>query len=333
MLLSSHYALHDPGDGRLMQAKRQAEALEELGHEVIRMETWNARPREDVDVLHVFEGGFGNYVLMPSRPDRFRRIVLAPFIDSNMPFWLYGLATRAHIGSRLYSAQYILRRQAINSDVVIVRSEHERHRFLRSYGVPESKVAIVLNGVNPPLNADAQKARQSLELPDKFVLHVSKYTDPRKNILRLVDAASSLNYPLVIAGSPSPGPILNDLKKREANGLIRLLNFVDRPTLEGMYAACHVFALPSTHEGTGLVALEAASCGANIVITRNGGPPHYFEKHAEYVDPSNTADIARALKIAWDKPRNGTAKSHVLNNLTWRQSAEQLVRVYEGIRR
>lgn len=110
MLLSSNSALHDPGDGRVMQAKLQAEALESLGHEVVRMHTWENRPRADFDVLHVFEGGFGNYVLMPSRPRGYRRNVLAPFIDSNMPFRLYRRATQMHVGSRLYSAQYVLRR-------------------------------------------------------------------------------------------------------------------------------------------------------------------------------------------------------------------------------
>ena len=113
----------------MAQAKYQAAALERLGHEVIRMDPWNTVPRESVDVLHVFEGGFGNYVLMPSRPRGYRCIALAPFIDSNQPMWGYRLAAGVHVGKRLYSPQYVLRRQGLNADVMIARSTHERERL------------------------------------------------------------------------------------------------------------------------------------------------------------------------------------------------------------
>ena len=42
---------------------------------------------------------------------------------------------------------------------------------------------------------------------------------------------------------------------------VKILGFLDRDVLDSLYAACKVFCLPSRHEGTGLVALEAASHG------------------------------------------------------------------------
>jgi glycosyltransferase involved in cell wall biosynthesis len=132
----------------------------------------------------------------------------------------------------------------------------------------------------------------------------------------------------VLAGGPDPGPTLEELRRLEQAGGVRLLTFLDRATLESLYAACEVFALPSIHEGTGLVALEAAACGAKVVITKNGGPPDYFQTYAEYVDPRKETDIARALRAAWEKPRTDELRRHVLENLSWKKSAEQLVAAY-----
>jgi glycosyltransferase involved in cell wall biosynthesis len=331
MLLSSGTALHVAADGRVLQAKFQADALEAIGHEVVRMEAWHPVPRESLDVLHVFEGGLGNLTLYPDRPARFQRIALAPFIDSNQPFWSYRLAASAHVGNRLVSAQYVLRRQALNADIVIARSAHERERFIHGMGIPEQKVHIVLNGMNPPELTEGAEVRARFSLPERFVLNVGLFTQARKNVLRLARAARQLGVPLVLAGTAEPGPALQELERMAKDGHVRMLGFVDRRTLEGLYAACDVFALPSIHEGTGLVAVEAASLGANVLITKNGGPPDYFLNLADYVDPESDADVVRGLQSAWKRPKTDDLRRHVLANLTWRQSAEQLVQAYEAI--
>jgi len=90
-------------------------------------------------------------------------------------------------------------------------------------------------------------------------------------VLRLVAAAEQLGLPLVVAGHAMPGPIANELQSTaKRNKELRLLGFVDRRTRDALYGLCHVFCLPSYHEGTGLAALEAGSAGAHVVITRLG---------------------------------------------------------------
>jgi glycosyltransferase involved in cell wall biosynthesis len=98
--------------------------------------------------------------------------------------------------------------------------------------------------------------------------------------------------------------------------------------LQNLYAACTVFCLPSVHEGTGLVALEAASLGARIVITRNGGPPDYFADMAEYVDPFSVESIRAGVERAWNAAPSDKLRSHVLTNLTWDASARSLISAY-----
>ena len=191
----------------------------------------------------------------------------------------------------------------------------------------------MLNGVDPPPPADGDRARRSFGIEGDFLLHVGAFTQSRKNAVRLAEAAIEAELPLVVAGRSDPGPIrrrLDELAER-SGGRLRILEFLERQDLEDLYAACRVFCLPSVHEGTGLVALEAAAHGAGVVVTRHGGPPDYFGSDARYVDPSSRDDIVRALREAWEDPRGESLRRHVAS-LTWEASARSLVEAFESRR-
>jgi glycosyltransferase involved in cell wall biosynthesis len=89
-----------------------------------------------------------------------------------------------------------------------------------------------------------------------------------------------------------------------------------------------VFCLPSTHEGTGLAALEAGAAGARVVITRNGGAPDYFLHHAWYVDPDSVASIRGAIETAWHAPVDDRLRQHIAQRLSWLESGKSLERAY-----
>jgi glycosyltransferase involved in cell wall biosynthesis len=331
-MISSEWALVR-GHGVVAQARQQAEALESIGHTVDLLSPWQLQDVKDLDVLHFFAGCTLYPALNDEFPNRRRTLVAySPIIDSNQSFTAYRLA--ANLGSfspRFLTIPGIGRLQAQHSDVVICRSQHEQRRVRESLRVPMAKLEIVLNGCSEPrkLEVSVDSMMNSLELPQDFVLHISAFTQDRKNVLRLSQAAADLGFPLVIAGHAKTGPILDELKQRMRQGQrIILLGFVDEATKAALYSRCRVFCLPSHHEGTGLVAVEAASYGANLVITRNGGPPDYFLEMAEYVDPFDLADIRRGLAVAWDRPKDGRLKSHLLGALTWEHSARSLADAY-----
>lgn len=334
MLLPSTFALGNPGNGIAEQAHRQAEALEQLGHAVIRLNPWEWQDESELDVLHFYQGGpnlmtatHGRQLTKPGL------LVFSPIIDSNQSFFSYRLAARlGSLSARFSNAPATLQRQARDSDVVICRSQHERERMVAGLDIPQEKTAIVLNGCPLP-SSDIGSLRgigETLGLPRDFVLHVSAFTQDRKNVVRLAQAADQLGLPLVVAGRPTPGAVLDELQSRaQRSNRLRLLGFVDAHTKAALYALCRVFCLPSSHEGTGLAALEAGAHGASLVITRNGGPKDYFREHAEYVDPFDVNDIKLALQRAWDRPKSDALKQHISNNLTWDHSARALEQVYK----
>ncbi|GFE87066.1 glycosyltransferase [Steroidobacter agaridevorans] len=334
MLLPSIFAVANPANGVAEQARQQAAALERLGHTVLRLNPWEWRDERELDVLHFYVGGLPlQGVTRERRLHKPGLLVFSPIIDSNQPFALYRAAAwLGGLSPRFPSAQGVMREQARDSDLVICRSSHESDRMVFGLGVARERTGIVLNGCNPPPLAapcDLEEHRRRLGLPAEFVLHISAFTQPRKNVLRLAAAADELGLPLVIAGRSSPGAILDTLERTaRRSGRLHLLGFVDAQTRDALYSLCRVFCLPSIHEGTGLVALEAAARGANLVITKNGGPPDYFLRHADYVDPYRPDDIKRALLQAWNRPRSAQLREHILEHLTWDASARSLTALY-----
>lgn len=331
-LLPANFAVGNPGNGVRAQARYQAEALERLGHGVTRLDPWDTHELSRFDVIHFFLGGFANlWIEQVKRRLSKGILVFAPTIDTNEPNWRYRLAVHAgHLHEKLYTIPGALRDQAMGSDLVVCRSEHERDRVVKGLGIEVGKTAIVLNGADVVEAVDGNAVRRELGFPEGFVLHVSAYTQQRKNVVRLVEAVGALGYPLVIAGHAERGSVYDRLQQRvHSFGNIRLYNFLDKVALHRLYAGCRVFCLPSVFEGTGLAALEAASYGAKVVITQNGGARDYFAEHAEYVDPYDTSTIREALKRAWDKPESLLLRDHLRRNLTWDHSAQQLVVAYE----
>lgn len=56
-----------------------------------------------------------------------------------------------------------------------------------------------------------------------------------------------------------------------------------------------MFALPSTMEGVGIVALDAAYYGCEIVITHIKGPKEYYHGQCLEVNPFSVKDIGLAI--------------------------------------
>jgi glycosyltransferase involved in cell wall biosynthesis len=333
LLLPSNFAVGTRGNGIAEQARRQGQSLEDLGHAVVRLNPWEWQDERELDVLHFYLGGPSMAGVVEHRNlSKPGILVFSPIIDSNQSFAAYRLAAAlGSLSGRFTTVPGILRKQAQASDVVICRSSHEVERVTRGLGITAAKTAIVLNGSPPCPRAHEglDEIREKLQLPEEFVLHISAFTQERKNVLKLIEATERSRLPLVIAGTAKPGPMMSEIERRaRGNDRLRLVGFVDEQTKAALYALCRVFCLPSIHEGTGLVALEAGAAGARVVITRNGGPRDYFGDHADYVDPQSVSSIRDAIERAWRTPKDDRLRNHILQHLSWLESGKSLERLY-----
>lgn len=245
--------------------------------------------------------------------------------------YLKALARRVKNGERMGSWKYMLRghRQAVQTvakgaSTLLPNSESEFRRFVAAYGV-NRPYRVIPNGVNTSL-VDA--AYQSLEMYAGAVLCIGRI-EPLKNQLRLIQALKGSGLRLFIHGKPAPNHLGYYQACMDAAGPdCQIGPFLSGADLYQVYASAKVHVLPSFFETTGLVSLEAAAMGCNVVVTRRGDQPDYFGDHAWYCEPDDLQSIRQAVSEAWHAPRDPAFRQEILQKYTWKRAAEETYAAY-----
>lgn len=296
------------GDGSKMQAEIWARELERKGHTVDRINPWGHYNWKSYDIVHVFGFGLWNYDMIHWGSGINPNFVFSPIIDTNTPMWKYKLAT--YFGCRkmrLYSQNYALRQLKPDIKLFLARTQYEADYLRRGYGIEEDKISIV------PLSFREIQSDTSVK-KERFCLFAGTMTQPRKNVPRLIEAAKKYHFPLKLVGNKGNAESEAHLRALIGDAAnIEIIGFVSDEELASLYNRAKVFALPSLNEGVGLVAMEAAICGCNIVITNLGGPKEYYEEGTvELVNPYDIDNIGKAVLRALD---NNTAQPQLRETL------------------
>lgn len=222
--------------------------------------------------------------------------------------------------SSLYAGyqRRLLPQIARRAEAIVTGSEFAKAELVELLGIPDSKVHVIVGGVDRRFSpaADVATAREKLSLRSPYVLCVASRT-ARKNLGSLEPAARLLaadGIELVVAGGNRP-----QFNEQSSAGTVRSLGYVDDQLLPGLYAGASAFVLPSLHEGFGLTALEAMASGVPAVLSTAGALPETGGAAALYVDPLDplaiadqilaaigdtqlaAAGIGRAAEFSWDR--------------------------------
>jgi glycosyltransferase involved in cell wall biosynthesis len=192
------------------------------------------------------------------------------------------------------------------ADAVIAVSEHTRRDAIRTYGVEESKIRVIYEGVDRRFKqqpADAIVAvRRRYGLPDTFLLTVGTI-EPRKNLTSLLHAYHALRnegaeFGLVIVGKKGwlYADFFQTLDELGLEGDVVLPGFVPDEDLPAVYSAADLFVFPSLYEGFGLPVLEALACGTAVVASNAASLPEVSGEAAIMVDPNNQGDLVCAVR-------------------------------------
>lgn len=312
-----------PTNGIVSQGLTWKKGLESLGHEVILINMWDKNDWKSFDGILFF--GFNVYscefINVVSKVNS--NIIIAPILDPD--YSITALKIYTHWGShklRLTNPFYSLRSVKDKIKTVLVRSEFEKKYLVEGFGFPAEKCKIVRLscGITPP---------DTLPPKEPFCLHISLLCDKRKNVKRLIDAAKKYNFRLVLAGklrNQEEQQLLHSWIGNADN--IEYRGFISEEEKMDLYSRAKVFALPSTNEGVGIVALEAAAMGCDIVITKLGGPHEYYQDKAKIVDPYNVDEIGQAIKYFIDgKTYQPDLKYFILQNYSLKNISRILTTV------
>lgn len=214
------------------------------------------------------------------------------------------------------------------------------------FGLPNDKLVMVPNGVNPKNYSeknDIAAFRGRFALPEeKIVLFVGRLVY-EKGVHILINAVpkilSQVNAKFIIVGSGyMKEQLLNIVRSMGLEHKVLFEGFMDEPTLLKLQRCADVSVVPSLFEPFGIVALEAMAARSPIVVSDTGGLSEIVEHDVTGVkvypnNPDSLAwGIAKVLKDdAYAKYIKDNAFRRVLERYDWQKIAMDTKRIYEGV--
>ena len=246
------------------------------------------------------------------------------------------------VARRLYGS--VLAPALRSCAAIIAVSESTRSEAIATLGLVPGRIHVIPLGVGPvfssrPKLRDSRTA-EALGLDEPFVLWVGslRSRDPRKGLDTLLEAMERLpggGPPLALAGAlgPEADRIAAEAWRRHVR--LVLCGPVEDTELASLYRQAAVVALPSTHEGFGLTALEAMACAAPLVATTVGNLPQLTLDVAVLVPPGDPDALAQGIESVLVEPVRAARMRHAgadrASGYTWEQTAAMTAAVYREV--
>lgn len=311
-----------------VQGRFWKEGLEALGHQVYLLNNWDKYDVDSMDYLIILgQGIFISDIVNSYKRYPKLKIVCAPIIDWHKSLFEFKMRCKYlgwHKGGFIKPLHELYEvRDKI--DFFLARSEFEKNVIVKGLDVNPSKVKVVPISLRFKDAPDVDYFKK-----EDFCLHVSRLRDLGKNVPRLVEAAKKYDFNLKLAGTlhGKDKKWLNDLIAGADN--IEYLGRLSDEELIEVYKRTKVFALPSIVEGVGMVALEAAIYGAEVVLTNIGGPKEYYNGRAVLVNPYDVDSIGKGIMEAFEnKKAQPELREYVLENYTLQACSKKLEAVLQ----
>jgi glycosyltransferase involved in cell wall biosynthesis len=221
-------------------------------------------------------------------------------------------------------------------------SEALRTAISHRLKVPAERLALVPEAPDPvfrPVPAqqvEAAREEVGLDRGEAFLLYAGGIS-PHKDVETLVEAHALVGGEprLVLVGDlesetyvSAAAAVRERIAARGLDGRVLLPGFVSDETLAALYSGAHVVVNPSLAEGFGLPAVEAAACGAALVLSDLPAHRETLGDDAMFFQPGDPEQLAAALSglLGSDEVRIelGRRARAAVAGLTWDAAADRL---------
>jgi len=238
----------------------------------------------------------------------------------------------------------------------VITVSYAMRDHLISLGYDERKIRVVYNGVDSEKydpdkvsREDVVNVRKSLGIGEDeyMILFIGRLTWVKgvdTLILAMPEILSKIpNAKLVVVGvGEQEGLLKNEVQRLKLEGkVIFKSEFIPEDLRIKYYAAADVCVFPSKYEPFGIVCAEAMSMGKPVVVGARGvsgmreqvipSGPNQCGFHINPYDPSDIAKFVIMLLEDEDlrKKCGRNARKRVLEEFTWKNVAENTLRVYD----
>lgn len=224
------------------------------------------------------------------------------------------------------------------ADKIIAVSQYTASMIAREYGINESEITVVHNGMDPkkPHRASNQLYR---EIKRNIVLFLGRITH-QKGPGYFIEAAKRVLNELpdttfVMAGS---GDMLSAMitKTRELGILnnFKFTGFLKGTEVEEMYRASKLYVMPSVSEPFGLTALEAINYDVPVIVSKTSGVAEVLNHvmKTDYWDVKKLADMIISILKNEQLGKTIVAESQKdIKNLRWELSAKRINHIFDTL--
>ena len=335
--------------GDMVQADKTANALRDLGLEVLRVffnpgtgEVFDGNGKliglwenvlADRDIVHAIPPVPWRFVA--SLPRLRARFVCSPvfwrsyaytrvlqIVERRLTFQMikdYVRTFLAWLGMPTYTSY-------VGYDLLLPNSEDEIRTLKRYCRIKKDvKVVAVPNAIDP-LPGFVDELERSDLVPNEDYILVPGCFAPRKNQLRFIQAMRDMPYPVVFIGEG----LLLESCRNVANANMIFLGHISHGTKEfySILKYARIVCLPSNCETPGIAALEAAALGARPVVPYEGGTCQYYGWDAVYLDPLSIKGMQTAVRNAWERGRLKRSESSRYCEMGWRHCGVMTINAY-----
>ena len=234
----------------------------------------------------------------------------------------------------------MLARALPRTAAILANSHFTAEVLLKQHPACADKMQITWVGVDPSF-FEVPRAPKN-KVPQ--LLTVSRLSEPRKNVDRVLHALATLKgrfeFEYTVAGEGMLRPELVRLAERL--GLSKRVRFVGRVSdeaLRDLYARADLFVLtasivPGSHEGFGIVYLEAAASGVPSLAARLAGAAEAVAEGRSgfFVDTPDAASISTALSryLAGEIRFDADICRDFARGFDWKRIADMCEAAYRG---
>ena len=228
---------------------------------------------------------------------------------------------------------------------IIANSRLAKAQAMEFYGIPEDKIEVIYNGIDPSLFNPSLKEKYRSALREKFgipsdsviVLFVAMDLE-RKGLFFLLQALSQVRekkFKLLVVGKTDSGRYQMLADKLMLTDKITFAGYY--PQVEYIYGLGDILVLPTLYDPFSNCCLEALACGIPVITTRQNGAAELIRDGSNgYVvdEASNVKLLAEKISFLLSREtreKMGEQASCSVEGLTMEANAGGVLKVFQEV--
>jgi glycosyltransferase involved in cell wall biosynthesis len=284
----------------------------------------------------------------------FFNYIVPPFVNTATVVTVHDMVYRSYpetMNKRTYHLLNMsLKRSMKRATLIVTDSEFSKSEIIKYFPQFKDKIRVVYCGVDfdkfsDRINeADIARVKINFSIHGDYFLYLGTL-EPRKNLVRLIEAYAKLKEQLENKGKKVPflvmaggkgwlsDDIFETVRNFDLKDNIIFTKYIPDEDLSPLIRGALAFVFPSIYEGFGLPPLEAMACKVPVIVSDAASLPEVVGDCAIIVDPFDTDSIKNGMLTVYEDTEFSAEIAEKgmqrARKFTWEQSAKDLWEVYK----